>query len=135
MSEVYDFTDLTRDFKSQGIDVYDVFGRSGAFDKWCDSKGYGQTDPDGKHRGSSQIWFGEYQRCPQGAAKEPPHANLWHWFLNTFDGCWKERHQGGRYKDVIVTQKIVDTTPWVSALLSPMLALNGGKIKLRMIVS
>jgi hypothetical protein len=51
-------------FKLQDIhnvDFWDYYGSGQEFDKWADSKGYGQTDPDGKRRGASNIWYKEWQ--------------------------------------------------------------------------
>ncbi len=135
MTEPYDFSDLDDELKALGVNVYDVFKRTGSFDRWCDRKGYGQTDPEGKHRGSSQIWFAEYKACPDGDCKEPPYANLWHWFLKAFDKKRWTNDPGGRYKDVIVTQKIIDQTTWVSAIMTPILARHGGKLRMRLSVS
>lgn len=130
----YDFSDLVRDLKEQGIDAYDVFQRHRSFDDWCNRQGYGQKDPVGKHRGSSQVWFAEYQADPLGAGSEPPHANLWHFFLDAFDGWpWKTR-PGCQYKDVVVTQKIIDKRAWVAAILAPIVARHGGKLRLRLSV-
>ena len=131
----YDFSDLQDELKARGIDAYDVFKRCGSFDKWCNRKGYGKIDPEGKHRGSSQIWFAEYKVDPDGACKEPPHANLWHWFLNTFEKRRWIETSSSRHMDVIVTQKMIDQKAWVSALLAPVLARHGGKLKVRLSVS
>ena len=131
----YDFSDLQHELKARGIDVYDVFKRCGSFDKWCEQKGYGKKDPEGKHRGSSQIWYAEYQRDPDGACKEPPQANLWHFFLDAFEKKRWVETDSSRHKDVIVTQKIIDQKAWVSAILTPLLARHGGKLKVRLSVS
>lgn len=88
-----------------------------------------------EHRGSSQIWFAEYQADPDGACKEPPRANLWHFFLDAFDKKRWIETSGYRHKDVIVTQKIIDQKAWVSAILTPLLARHGGKLKVRLSVS
>lgn len=131
----YDFSDLQDELKARGINVYDVFKRTGSFDNWCNRKGYGKIDPEGKHRGSSQIWFAEYKADPDGACMEPPHANLWHFFLDAFEKKrWVEK-DSSRHKDVIITQKIIDQKAWVSAILTPLLARHGGKLKVRLSVS
>lgn len=132
---IYDFSDLHDDLTECGIDAYDVFKRCRSFDEWCNRKGYGNTDPEGEHRGSSQIWFAEYQADPDGACKEPPRANLWHFFLDAFDKKRWIETSGYRHKDVIVTQKIIDQKAWVSAILTPLLARHGGKLKVRLSVS
>lgn len=51
------------------------------FDQWCDARGYGSTDPEGTRRGSSKVWFTEYQRAPDGKKKCPPHQSFWHWIV------------------------------------------------------
>lgn len=52
------------------------------FNKWCDAKGYGKTDPDGRGRGSSQIWYAEYVADPGGERKEPAYLDFWHWWID-----------------------------------------------------
>lgn len=135
VASIYSFTDLCRDLNTQGINAYDVFNRCGSFGKWCDLKGYGEIDPQGHHRGSSQVWFAEYQTDPEGACKEPPRLNLWHWLLDQFDAKRWTDVSGGRFKDVVITQEIIDQSIAVSSLLSPYVASAGGKLRLRMSVS
>lgn len=65
-----------------GFDCYDVFDSGSHFNKWCDSKGYGKTDPAGKERSSSNIWFAEYQKDPEGNAKCPQYATVIDWFID-----------------------------------------------------
>lgn len=43
------------------VDFWDYYGSGQAFDKWADSKGYGQHDPSGERRGASNIWYKEWQ--------------------------------------------------------------------------
>jgi hypothetical protein len=54
------------------------------FEAWCDAKGYtaNMTDPEGKRRGSSQIWFAEYAADPNGEDTCPEVQNFWHWLLS-----------------------------------------------------
>ena len=54
------------------------------FHNWAKAKGYtdGKLDPDGKNLGSSQIWFAEFQDDPDGAAKQPPYQDFWHFVLH-----------------------------------------------------
>ena len=72
--------------KILGIDndrFHDYYDSGSHFYKWCDSKGYGETDPDGKNRGASNIWYKEYMEDPDGNAKRPPYCNFWHVALET----------------------------------------------------
>lgn len=133
MSEVYCFRDLARDFETQGINVYDVFGHSNHFNEWCDAKGLGQIDPEGDFRSSSKTWFSDYVNCPDGISKRPPAKNLWHWFLDrTEHQQLRKGVTNGLFVDVTVTQKTIDSTAWVSAIMSPMLAMSGGELTIRL---
>jgi hypothetical protein len=78
----YDWYDIQNEIcKIMGITEHqfrDLKGRHGHFNIWCDAKGYGQKDPEGKDRGSSQIWFKEYKEDPTGDAVCPEYCDLWH---------------------------------------------------------
>jgi hypothetical protein len=72
--------------KKHGIQLRDYAVRPGEkdhFAAWCDARGYGKIDPDGKARGSSQRWFAEYNTDPNGVVKAPPHWDFWHWLVFT----------------------------------------------------
>lgn len=43
------------------VNFWDYYGSDSDFYNWCDSKGYGEFDSSGDDRGSSNIWFAEYQ--------------------------------------------------------------------------
>lgn len=55
------------------------------FGTWCDMMGYTGLDPAGLDRNSSQIWYAEYKKHPEGDAKRPPYRDFWHWFLDHYD--------------------------------------------------
>lgn len=59
-------------------------GEDRHFDKWADSRGYTRRkrDPEGQPRGSSRIWFEEYQDDPAGAAAAPKRKSFSRWL------CW-----------------------------------------------
>ncbi len=84
--EVYDWFDIQAEIcKEMNIDEsqFRDFKDSGChFYKWCDSKGYGNKDPEGKSRGSSQIWFKEYNQSPEGEASRPEYIDFWHLAIN-----------------------------------------------------
>lgn len=44
------------------VNFWDYYDSGSDFDKWCDSKGYGDIDPDGKERSKSNIWYAEQQK-------------------------------------------------------------------------
>ncbi len=79
---VYDWFDIQDEIcKCMGIkenQFRDLKESHGHFNKWCDSKGYGKKDPEGKDRNSSQIWYGEYQEAADGVVARPPYYDLWH---------------------------------------------------------
>lgn len=56
--------------------LYDYLNSQGHFYKWCDSRGYGDVDPKGFRRGSSQIWFKEYSKAKDGEKACPPRLNF-----------------------------------------------------------
>ena len=64
-----------------GMDCYDIYDSGSHFNKWCDSKGYGETDPQGKLRSASNVWFAEYQADPHGYAVCPKYVNVLDWFI------------------------------------------------------
>ena len=79
---VYDWFDIQSEIcKHMGIkekQFRDLNGSHGHFNQWCDSKGYGNKDPEGYDRNSSQIWYQEYCESPDGEAARPPYCDLWH---------------------------------------------------------
>ena len=65
------------------IDTGDYNHAHTQFGEWCDGKGYGQIDPDGKDRGGSTIWCAEFQReVSCGLVKKRPFRNFWHWLID-----------------------------------------------------
>lgn len=68
-----------------GIDVNDFADSHGHFYVWCDSRGYGEKDPEGKARGSSNIWFAEYQKASDGEKICPPYQNFTHWLADQYE--------------------------------------------------
>lgn len=80
---VVTFNKLAEIFKKQHrIDLYDVYRAGNHFDKWHRSKGYPIRDEQGKHKNSSQIWFKEYQRDPEGVISSPAFFNFWHFCID-----------------------------------------------------
>ena len=55
--------------------------------------------------------------------------------LDQFDAKRWTDVSGGRFKDVVITQEIIDQSVAVSSVLSPYVASAGGKLRLRMSVS
>lgn len=61
--------------KKHKVDFWDYYQSGSNFDNWCDSKGYGKKDPQGKRRGESNIWFKEWKKDIQnGNWKETPYC-------------------------------------------------------------
>lgn len=66
------------------IDIRDYSNQHIQFDEWCDLKKYGEKDPEGKNRGSSKIWFAEYQKeISDGVIIERPYQDFWHFICDT----------------------------------------------------
>lgn len=70
--------------KKLKVDPYDFYNSSVHFDNWCDLKGYGNKDPDGKKRSHSNIWYLEYQKDIDGKIKCPPHVCIMNVFADTY---------------------------------------------------
>lgn len=79
----------------------DLKNSSNHFDKWCESRKYGEKDLDGKDRCSSQVWFGEYNKASDGNAARPAYIDLWHFALKTVI-------PGNMHNDSIVTMYAVE---------------------------
>lgn len=84
-----------------------------SFSEWCDNKNYGNADPNGRSRGSSQLWFAEYnQDIKDGIIEEVPYLDFWHWQLeNTFG----ENFSNDSYCQVSVGIDFIkdDTPNWI----------------------
>jgi len=81
--------------QKHNVDLRDFAGKFHgihSFDAWCDSKGYGKIDPEGKTRGSSQVWCAEHKvDIERGHWYEPPYQDFWHWLLDVCEirnGCY-----------------------------------------------
>lgn len=76
--------------QKHNVDFRDWAKSHGHFNSWCDKKGLGQLDPEGKLRGSSQIWFAQYSKDPKGMANRPPYQDFWHFLIDLYqihNGC------------------------------------------------
>jgi hypothetical protein len=107
--EVYDWFDIQNEIcKEMGIKEYqfrDLNNSNQHFQIWCNAKGYGAKDPDGKDCGSSQIWFKEYTESPDGEAIRPPYCDLWQLtlekvlFNNVYNGLIRKVYPLEDYDD------------------------------------
>lgn len=68
-----------------GFESRDYFGSSYHFVEWAKSHRKPKKDADGKDWGSSQIFYAEYKKAPDGAARRPPYCDFWHWLLSVED--------------------------------------------------
>lgn len=57
---IYSILNDMREFKN--LDYWDAKGSNGDFDRWCDYKGYGPTDPEITERVIINKWFAEQQK-------------------------------------------------------------------------
>lgn len=89
--EFFDYNEVVTYIEEKyKLNMNDVNKSHSHFGKWCNAKNYGQTDPAGKDRGSSQIWYAEYKTDADGEIKRPPYCNFWHWFVERYEvsnGC------------------------------------------------
>jgi len=68
------------------VNFWDYYGSGESFDKWANSKGYGETDPDGKRRGSSNIWYKEWQAdIKNGLWQDPPYCPFIDMFMDDIE--------------------------------------------------
>jgi len=102
-----------------GVDLRDYAGKfsgKNSFGSWCDSKGYGQIDPDGKNRGESHIWCREFnQDVAEGKWIESPYLDFWHWIM---DVC--EIHNGCYFHvpiDYWKNRTIPENKKWIAEIL------------------
>lgn len=80
--KTYDLDEiLTYIKKKHKMNYYDFHGSDGHFEKWCDAKGLGKVDPEGKKRSASNIWFKAYQTDSEGEAACPPYEDFWGSFM------------------------------------------------------
>ena len=87
MKEMYKYGEVI-DFieKKYEIDTRDYRKSHNQFGEWCDAKGYGMKDPEGKDRHSSQIWYAEYTSdIANGRFTERPYEDFWHWVIDMDD--------------------------------------------------
>lgn len=87
LEKMYDYHEVISYIeKKYNIETRDYANSHSQFDDWCDSKGYGKKDKDGKSRGSSNIWYAEYkEEIEKELIKERPYLDFWHWFLEQDD--------------------------------------------------
>lgn len=85
--EFYDYSEIQEYIeKKYAVKTRDYARKWEHSSEWHRKKGHvGKLDPEGKTLGSSQIWFREYQEDPEGAAKEPPYLDFWHWLLDNIE--------------------------------------------------
>lgn len=68
------------------VNFWDYYNSGQDFDNWADSKGYGDTDPDGKQRSSSNIWYKEWQSDIQkGVWKKVPYCPFIDMFMDDIE--------------------------------------------------
>lgn len=94
--------------------LYDYLGAEHHFYKWCDEMGYGQKDKAGRERGSSQIWFKEYEKHPKGDKTCPETLN--------FLGEVMQEPQAFLTVDSYLTES---KKPWVAAIAKEILETYG----------
>ncbi len=82
----YDYHDLVEYLQTKyKANLHDFAKSHRHFGQWCDRKGLPKTDPEGKDRSSSQVWFAEYKADPEGEATCPPYQNFWHWMIERYE--------------------------------------------------
>ena len=88
------------------------------FADWCASKGYGETDSEGKHFRSSQIWYAEYVKDVADGKWEKapkfPDRDFWVWQI---DNTLNHDFRNDSYSSVCIDVEGVyidmnDLEPW-----------------------
>jgi len=120
--EYYLFYDLNDEVeKSLGFDIRDCgkhfYPDTTSFDQWHKDKGYPETDSEGKHMNSSQIWFAEFKRdIAKGKIKKVPYLDFWHWQM---DHCFGTEVRNDTYNTLYVGMDedyIGEMEPWQSGI-------------------
>ena len=93
----YDYREMIDAVQEMSTKDFDDYAsRLTMFREWCDSKGYGATDPVGKPRSSSQIWFAEHQALiNSGEIQERPFLCFGHWMGENWN--FGDIANGGEY--------------------------------------
>lgn len=125
--DVYDYHQVF-DYLNQkyDMDICDFANSHSHFNIWCDSRGYGKTDPKGNSRNASQIWFAEYQSAPDGAAQCPPYLNFSHWLADNYN------LNNGAYFEVEVAEHLEEEIPdFVRIILERMRTEFGDNVPMQ----
>ena len=107
--DFYDFIEMCNEIdKVLGYDQRECgkhfYPETGKFDDWCNSKGYGEEDSEGLHRGSSQIWFKEYQQdILEEKWLDTPYMDFWHWQM---DNCIGDDFSNDSYSTINIHPNI-----------------------------
>jgi hypothetical protein len=94
------YEDLEKSFKERGVDLRDLSGADGHFDRWRRANRLPTRDIDGAHHGSSKIFFTLYRNDPEGLAACPPNVDFWHWLLEVAKSVPWTEGPGCRWKTV-----------------------------------
>lgn len=72
------------DFESRGFTGIPstIPDRGRHFYNWCDKHDLPEIDEEGKHRGSSQIFFKQYNAAEDGEKVLPPYMDFWHYLAD-----------------------------------------------------
>jgi hypothetical protein len=107
---IVDYDAIAADYRARGVDLSDMMGSGGDFERWRRRLRLPAKDPEGVHHGSSQVYFRRYQEDPQGAAACPAKVNFWHWLLEASKPVpWTE--QPGRRVKLMPLAADVFTSP------------------------
>ena len=108
---VFTFEEIGAEFEARGIDIQDFAGSDGHYHRWHCNKGLPQHDTEGKHFGSSKIFYQQYQDDPDGEAACPPYIDFWHELVDVSQSVpWKER-PGYREKTVPIASTLWPDIP------------------------
>jgi hypothetical protein len=101
----YNFDDLVKLVDQElGCDQRDCgkffYPESLSFDEWHKIKKYPKKDKEGKYKGSSQIWYSEYQQeVNSGIIEETPYCDFWH---KQLDSCFLDDVSNDSYNQLYV---------------------------------
>lgn len=104
---VIEYDAIEAEFKNEGVDVRDLMNGKNHYDDWFKRTGLPVTDEQGKHCGSSQIYYARYRQDPEGDAAKPAYIDLWHQLLELGkEGAWTEE-PGRRHKRVLIAERLI----------------------------
>jgi len=111
---IVDYDAIAADYGTRGVDLGDLMGSAGHFDRWRRRGRLPAIDAEGVHHSSSRLYFAMYHKDPQGAGACPPSASFWHWLLKASEPVHWTETPGGREKMMPLAKNVFACPPDVT---------------------